>query len=86
MAKRCTCHRDRAAAVAAGMDWHKAHARFGKPGYHEHRCECPCGCSHDTQGYAHCVPCSWDRGCWERRQQVGVTVLGLPVDAPGGEA
>ena len=30
-----------------------------KPYYHEHRCECPCGCTSDTLGYAYCVKCSF---------------------------
>ena len=79
MAKVCKCHERRAAAVARGMDWHEANRRHSKPGYHEHACECPCGCTHDTLGWALCPACSHNRDCWAKRGQVGITLLGLPV-------
>lgn len=79
MAKRCDCHRKREAAVKAGMDWHEAHRLYSKPGYHEHRCECSCGCKHDTLGYALCPSCSFDKDCMKARGQTGVGILGLPI-------
>lgn len=81
MAKRCNCHKDRQAAVAAGMDWHEANRRYSPQGYHEHRCECPCGCATDTHGYQWCAACSHDQRCWAKRGQVGITILGWPVMA-----
>jgi hypothetical protein len=36
--------------------------------YHEHRCECACGCKHDTVGYAFCVPCSFNEACGDLRR------------------
>lgn len=64
MAKRCLCHQP---------------GKKRKPGYHEHRCECPCGCTIDTLGYALCASCSFDEGCWAKRGQVGLGPLGLPL-------
>lgn len=66
MAKKCNCHEPGAER---------------KPRYHEHRCECPCGCKRDTLGYAWCVPCSFDKKCWEKRGQIGMGILGLPIFA-----
>lgn len=60
MAKRCDCHRNLRKAMAEGMDFHEANAIHGKARYHEHRCECPCGCAHDTLGYKYCPSCHWD--------------------------
>lgn len=45
MARKCNCHDP---------------GQTRKPGYHEHRCECPCGCKSDTLGYKYCVSCHWD--------------------------
>ena len=81
MAKKCNCHKNREAAVAKGMDWHEAHRKYSKSGYHEHRCECDCGCKNDTLGYKHCVSCSFDKSCWKLRDQIGMNILGLPVFA-----
>lgn len=79
MAKKCNCHKNRAKAMAKGMDFWTAHQKYSKSGYHEHRCECNCGCKNDTLGYAHCVSCSFDKACWKLRNQAGMTILGLPV-------
>ena len=37
--------------------------------YHEHRCECACGCTNDTLGYADCVSCSFDAACGKLRRE-----------------
>lgn len=71
MAKRCDCHRNLRAAMAAGDDFWTAYEKHHKDGYHEHRCECPCGCSHDTCGYALCPSCSFDKNCGALRRQPG---------------
>ena len=69
MAKRCDCHRNVQAAMAGGMEFHAAVRLHGKPGYHEHRCECACGCATDTVGYALCAHCYWHKPCGEKRQR-----------------
>jgi hypothetical protein len=73
----CKCHQRRKAAIEAGMSWDDANRKFSKPLYHEHRCECTCGCKHDTLGYAYCPSCHFDAGCLEKRGQV-LGVLALP--------
>jgi hypothetical protein len=45
--------------MAAGMSFADADRKFSRNGYHEHRCDCACGCNHDTVGYALCVPCTF---------------------------
>jgi len=72
MARLCNCHRKRAAAVAAGMDWYEADRKYSKPRYHEHRCECLCGCKHDTCGYGLCASCSFDEPCMKLRREARV--------------
>lgn len=51
--------------------------------HHEHRCECTCGCTKDTGGYAWCASCSFDEKCMKARNQIRVGVLGLPIFAEG---
>ncbi len=53
--------------MAKGMDFAVAYRKFHIPRYHEHRCECPCGCKHDTLGYALCPSCSYDAACGAKR-------------------
>jgi hypothetical protein len=67
MAKRCDCHRNLRKAIKNGMEFYEAYRLHAKPGYHEHRCECPCGCKKDTVGYALCAHCSWNEPCGEKR-------------------
>lgn len=71
-ARRCDCHKQLAAAVARGEPFHDALARLRRDrpelsGYHEHRCECACGCAHDTLGYGFCPSCHFSSGCQARR-------------------
>ena len=68
MARICNCHRNLQAAVDAGMDFHEAYRIHHKSGYHEHRCECKCGCKRDTLGYGFCVSCSFDKDCGALRR------------------
>ena len=75
MAKICNCHRNRNKAVAQGMDFFEADEKYGKPKYHEHRCECICGCKADTLGYGYCPYCHFEHA--ERRGEV-IGILGLP--------
>ena len=75
MAKICNCHRNRERAVAAGMDFCEASAKYSKPLYHEHRCECVCGCKEDTQGYGYCPYCHFEHAKL-RNEKIGI--LGLP--------
>ena len=63
--------------MAGGMDFHDAYREHGKPGYHEHRCECSCGCKRDTLGYGYCPSCHHSESCLERRGEV-LGILGLP--------
>lgn len=63
MAKNCTCHADRAALLDAGFTFHTSTRLMRKlypARYHEHRCECACGCKKDTQGYAFCPYCHFE--------------------------
>lgn len=69
MAKRCNCHRNIHRAIAGGSTFWEAYDRYAKPGYHEHRCECPCKCQSDTLGYGLCVACSFDGSCGLLRQE-----------------
>lgn len=71
MSRLCTCHADRHALMGAGFTFHtstrlmrKLHPRLGY--YHEHRCECACGCKEDTLGWVKCVHCSFE--CKGRRE------------------
>ena len=75
MAKRCNCHTRVQEAIARGMDFHDAYREYGKPGYHEHRCECPCGCQRDTLGYGYCPGCHFEHAKL-RGERIGI--LGLP--------
>ncbi len=79
MARACNCHRNTREAMAKGMKFADADRIHGKNGYHEHRCECPCGCKNNTLGYAHCASCSFDKECWKLRGQVGVGPLAIPI-------
>lgn len=79
MAKQCDCHKNRRKAMDEGMTFEEADRKYSKPGYHEHRCECLCGCSRDTQGYALCPSCYFLESCMERRGVIGFGVLGLPI-------
>lgn len=71
--KRCNCHKLLSAAVARGGGFHEAYGRLRRrrpelaAAYHEHRCECACGCKHDTLGYALCPSCSFDKVCGATR-------------------
>jgi len=75
MARKCKCHERVRQAMDRGMGFHEAYAKYGRPGYHEHRCECPCGCKQDTLGYAYCPYCHFEHA--ERRGEV-IGILGLP--------
>lgn len=75
MAKVCNCHRNMEKAIAAGMSWDDAYAKYHKSGYHEHRCECPCGCKADTLGCGCCPSCHFDHAKL-RNETIGI--LGLP--------
>ena len=55
-AKKCDCHTRKLGP---------------KTGYHEHRCECPCGCVNDTLGYKFCGPCNYEQSCLTARSQLG---------------
>ncbi len=75
MAKICNCHRNMNKAMATGMSFQEAYDRHHKPGYHEHRCECPCGCKSDTLGTKYCPYCHFDHA--ESRGEV-IGLLGMP--------
>ncbi len=65
MSRQCSCHSNRAALLDAGFTFHTSRRVTGRlgvqpSGYHEHRCECACGCSRDTSGYIKCAYCSWE--------------------------
>lgn len=75
MAKVCRCHQKRNEAMAQGMDFYTADKLHGKPGYHEHRCECNCGCTRDTLGYGYCPACHFDHAK-QRGESIGI--LGIP--------
>lgn len=53
----------------------RCNCRGEKPGYHEHKCECPCGCKQDTLGYSYCPYCHFEHAAL-RSETVGV--LGIP--------
>lgn len=59
MVKKCNCYINLSKAIAKGMSFDAAYRKYHKTGYHEHQCECKCGCTHNTLGYAKCVPCSF---------------------------
>lgn len=61
MAKSCSCHSDLHAAIEAGLGfWEFRRHVPAKSQYHEHKCECACGCRKDTSGYLKCAYCSWE--------------------------
>jgi hypothetical protein len=79
MAKICNCHKKREAAMAGGMDFATAQAKYGKPGYHEHRCECPCGCKSDTLGTKYCPYCHFEHAS-KRGEEIGLLGIPFPKD------
>ena len=52
MAKKCNCLHD--------PELRRNIIRMTGTYYHEHRCECPCGCKRDSLGYLYCSCCYWD--------------------------
>lgn len=60
MAKKCNCHVNINLAIKGGMSFHEANHKYGISGYHEHCCECKCGCKVDTCGYKYCAYCAFN--------------------------
>lgn len=76
-ARICRCHINRKEAVASGMSFAEADQKYSKPGYHEHRCECLCGCKRDTLGYGYCPTCHFSSECLAKRNEA-IGILGIP--------
>jgi hypothetical protein len=65
--------------MASGMSFADADRKYSKRGYHEHRCECVCGCKQDTLGYAYCPSCHFD--CATARNET-IGILDIPFANP----